>query len=300
MAVFLSFMLSEILVKYYNLIKLYSMYLSNDTLEALRGMEKTPMSIFKGREIKHFKSYDPHLTQQYHGHRDKNEPAVYELVMMNWVHGSPQYLIKYPYTDFFVELPGAGASVRGVHQRIVCKNPIGDWVSPYYYQGELDPKEVEILRFGSRVLLTVNKFDHDFLDEVQDTNVTELEYVKIPDFRTISYAFYSTKYGKYLIVDQSEFNFSYEGMRAHWGSSPEKMKEVKIENFARYRDGGTTLFSFTDDGETYEFFSPSPFDSSKQYTTLNETVLVKLDENHKKSYMKSLNLLTLKKSENEL
>jgi hypothetical protein len=147
-------------------------------------------------------------------------------------------------------------------------------------------------------MVKTNSFQHDFLDQIGDINILDQEYVKIPELREISYAFYSPRYGKYLIVDHSEFNFQYNTMRLFFGDLTTGLKTPKIENFVRYRDGGTTLFEFDYEGERYKFHSPTKLGSAeKKHTTLNDSVIVELDENEKERFLRDLNIPYINKKE---
>jgi hypothetical protein len=272
------------------------MYINEKNLTKLSAMKRHSMSQFAGREIRLYRSYDKNLVKTYHGNREI--PGCYELIMMDYKYGEPRYLIKYPYTNFFVELSGGGGSMNGVHEHIYCSNPIKDIIDPYYYESLLQNQKLEIYRFGERVMLTVDSFRHDFLDQVYGEDILSQEFIKIPDLREISYAYYSPRYGKYLIVDQSEFNFQYETMRLFYGDMKSGLSILPIENFARYRDGGTTHFEFEYEGEKYKFHSPSRLGSDeKKYVTINDSVMSELDENEKDKFLRDLNILHLIKKE---
>lgn len=272
------------------------MHINDKNLTKLKAMKRHSMSQFNDREISLYRSYNMDLVKTYHGNRQ--DPGFYEILMMNLKWGEPQYLIKFPYTDFFVELSDSGSSINGVHEHITCSNPIGDIIDPYFYKEKLDPKKIEIYRFGERIMVKTNFSRHDFLDQIGDINIIDQEYVKIPDLREISYAFYSPRYQKYLIVDHSEFNFQYDSMRLFFGDLTTGLKITKIENFVRYRDGGTTLFEFDYEGERYKFHSPTKLRSTEKiHTTLNDSVIVELDENEKEKFIRDLNILHINKNE---
>ena len=170
------------------------MHINEKNLTKLKAMKRHSMSKFADREVRIYRSFDQELVMKYHGNREN--PGYYEIAMMNYKYGEPQYFIKYPYTNFFVELGSGGASMNGVHEHITCKNPIADIIEPYYYEKKLQLKKVEIYRFGERIMAQIASFRHDFLDEVTDVDITTQEYVQIPDFREISYAYYSPRYSK--------------------------------------------------------------------------------------------------------
>ena len=271
------------------------MYVNESNLTKLKEFEKHSMSRFADREIKLFRSFDSQLVQKYHG--DRENPGCYELIMMNYKYAEPQYFIKYPYTNFFVELASGGASMNGVHEHITCSNPIKDFIDPYYYEDKLSHEKVEIFRFGERVMLMVDTFRHDFLDEVLNEDVLNQEYIKIPEFREIAYAFYCSTLDKYLIVDQSKYNFQYEDMRLFFGDTITGLHTPKIENFTRYRDGGTTTFTFECEGKHYEFFHPSPFKQDNLPSKLNEYGLTELTDADKTKFIKDMNILYLNKNQ---
>ena len=87
-------------------------------------------------------------------------------------------------------------------------------------------------------------------------------------------------------------------MRLFFGDEKVGMSILEIKDFARYRDGGTTLFNFEYEGETYNFFSPSSLGSNaNKHTTLNDSVIVEMDEAEKQKFMNDLNILHLQKTE---
>jgi hypothetical protein len=136
----------------------------------------------------------------------------------------------------------------------------------------------------------------DFLDQVnfKFDEIRNQEYVNIPDFREIAYAYYSDDIKKYLIVDQSVYKFDYSNMRLFFGESLDKLQIVKMEKFSRFRDGGTTQFSFTYENEKYNFLSPTPFKSEP--TKLNDLILSPLTELDKEMVSKELKLLQINKN----
>jgi hypothetical protein len=250
------------------------------------------MKRFEGRNFELFRSYDPNLTSQYHG--SKGESAYYELIIMEYKFTEPQYFIKYPYTDFFVELAGGGGSMRGVHKRITLTHPIKDIIDPYHYEGKLDNQKLELYQFGDRVMLEVKTFSHDFLDRVTD-DIFSQEYVPIPDIRTIAYAIFCPTEKKYLILDQSAYNFQYETMRLFFGDIKNGMKICKINNFVRYRDGGTTLFEFDYEGKEYKFLSPSSLGKEvKPSIKLNELQVIELPNTEIDRFIRDLDILVLR------
>jgi hypothetical protein len=274
------------------------MYITENNITKLSSMNRHSMERFRGRGIKLFRSYDSDLTQKYHGRRE-GEECFFELITMNYKFGEPQYLIRYPYTDFFVELAGGGGSMRGEHEHIHLTNPIKDIIDPYYYEGKLDEETLEFYRFGSRTMLTVNKFRHEFLDRIYDVDeyVLSKEYVQIPDIRDIAYSFFSPKYQKYLIVDQSRYNFQYDTMRLFFGDVKGGMSECKMKNFVRYRDGGTTLFDFEHNGIEYKFHNPTRLGGNHKPTTLNESPIENLSEIEVNMLTRNLNILVKEMNE---
>jgi hypothetical protein len=272
------------------------MYINEKNITKLKAMKRHSMSRFAGREIRLYRSYDQGLVMKYHGIRET--PGYFEFLMMNYKYGEPQYFIKYPYTNFFVELGSGGASMQGVHEHISCKDPISDIIDPYYYEKKLRKSELEIFRLGERIMMKIGISRHDFLDQVFDSDVLSQEYVQIPDLREVSYAFYSPEFDKYLIVDHSEFNFQYDTMRLFYGDQINGLSILPIENFVRYRDGGTTLFEFEFEGGRYKFFSPSRLGKAeKSKPTLNETELVEFNEADINRFLEQMNILHLQKAE---
>lgn len=78
--------------------------------------------------------------------------------------------------------------------------------------------------------------------------------------------------GTIIYVDASEYNYSYESYRFFVGK-PGAMKEMKIKDVERYRDGGTTYIKL-ENGQT--LFSPTAFDKTKK-PTWNGNTLERVD-----------------------
>ena len=174
--------------------------------------------------------------------------------------------------------------------------PISDEINPYHYEGELQPEELTIYRHEADAMIKLGKYgDFDFLTRVafrpvkaadyrnetsygQDIieEVLSRDYVRIPDYRSIAYTAI-THNGKYLIVDQSYYNFTYEGMRCWYGDLQEGISEVKIEKFQRYRDGGTTMFEFESSDGRHRFFCPSKLGIENKKQTLDDIDVSEMD-----------------------
>jgi hypothetical protein len=270
------------------------MRLTHRDIEKVGSLPRGRMDEFKGRGIEVYRSTVYDRTTTYFGDREKN-PCYHELVVFEYEFGKPEYFIRLPYYEFFIELSSSGKSAHGTMEHFDALNPIGDFINPYHYEGELQNQFIEVFRHDTDAMIKIGKYgDFDFLQRMgfqpvkyshrneraygEDViwDVFSREYVKIPDFRNIAYSAV-TGDGNYLIVDQSAYNFSYEGMRCWFGPLSD-IKPASMENFARYRDGGTTLFDFIVDGVKHSFFWPSRLGENKGYQTINEKPIKELDE----------------------
>jgi len=270
------------------------MRLTHKDIERVGSLPRGRMDEFKGRGIEVYRSSVYSRTTTYFGDREKN-PCYHELVVFEYEFNKPEYFIRLPYYEFFIELASSGKSAHGTMEHFDALNPIGDFINPYHYEGELQNQFIEVFKHDADSMIKIGKYgDFDFLqrmgfqpvkyshrnersygeDVIQD--VLSREYVKIPDFRNVAYSAI-TEDGEYLIVDQSAYGFTYEGMRCWFGPSTD-LKPAIIENFARYRDGGTTLFDFVVDGVRHKFFWPSRLGGNKELPSIDEKPIKKADE----------------------
>ena len=239
------------------------------------------MSDFNNRGFKIYRSNVEQTTKYFagwHYGKEETEECFFELVMFDYRYANPQMFMKFPYTDFYVELTTGGHSGRGGMVKHSLYNPIGDVIDGFYYEGKLVPEKFTLFCCDESIMIDFD-FDHAFFNCVAElvfpirgrsldvitkgeTPIKEMlskQYVKIPDLRKVVYS-YHTDNDDTLIVDQSAHNFTYESMRCWYRKGTSRFQLVQIEDFQRYRDGGTTTFTFKDnEGINHDVFFPSPF-----------------------------------------
>lgn len=257
------------------------------------------MSDFKDIGVKIYRSNVKQTTKYFagwHYGKEETEECFFELVMFDYRYARPQMFLRCPYTDFYVELTTGGMSGRGGMIKQGLNNPIGDIIDGFYYEGKLVPEKFTLYGCDDNIMVDFD-YDHVFFELVAELvgsihgrsmdNITKgdnviaemltKQYVKIPELRKVVYSYHNDN-DDTLIVDQAAHNFTYEGMRCWYRKGKNKIQLVKIEDFQRYRDGGTTTFTFKDnEGIKHEVFIPSSF-KKDVCATLDETKLKELSE----------------------
>ena len=266
-----------------------------NTIETLASMSKESMTIHKGREVRIYRTSNPQLVDRFMVLGGKVEDPYFEVVEFGYDFKNSnqlsEYFIKFPGVDLYIELMNQGGSEHGQFKKKRLRNPVQEQIRPLVIDGELIPETLDLYLTHDAALLS-EKIGTDFLFlksvaykkdqggrynfQAEDVEFGERyvnqmlnsHFVKLPDLRGISYA-YKTSIGEYLIVDHSAFNYTYEGLRC-WFGKPGEMVQVKIENFGRMRDGGTTMFEFEHEGKKHKFFSPSGLSMTTKVTTLDD------------------------------
>lgn len=266
------------------------MRINHGNLSSLNEFEKIPMSSLGDKGVKIYRS-NPEITRKYFGNRDY-DPCVFELVVLNYKYGEPEIFLQLPYADCYIELVKHGEGSRGMMSRASLGNPIGDLINGFYFDGKLSPEKFTLYTTDENAMIDLGVSDFIFLEKVAERinplhgrsldnvegsgiildEMTAKYYAKIPDLRRVAYHCISQNDDE-IIVDQSAHNFTYEGMRAWYRKGYQNtFTEVKIENFVRYRDGGTTLFNFEYHGN-HESFYPSRLGESDRKAMLDEIIL---------------------------
>lgn len=229
-----------------------------------------------------YRSSDVNLTARYFGDRT-GEPCYFEVALFGYKYGKHEVYIKYPNTNFFVEMYGGSGSAHGNMKHYSMRCLLAEELQPFVYEEVLQPHKMSIKVHEDNMLLEVrsnHSGDFNFLTRVAKVNNNSYDktpefghdihnqflrtkFIPIDDKRNIAYS-YKTPDGNLIIVDQSAYNFSYEGMRCFYGNVRDGIKQGEISGFERYRDGGTTLFKVALDGVEYGFYSPSRLGSKKE------------------------------------
>ena len=247
-------------------------------------MPKISMSIHKGREVEIYRSSDPTITGEYF-QNDNSDFGFFELVLFKYSFGKNELFLRYPGQNYFIELLGSFSSMNGSMCSGTSRNIINEIIAPFYsykHKEKVIQKEnIEIYKqendcmlkfsgssfnFLSRIAysLDINKYedvDKRILNQASIDEIYNREYVAIPDLKRIEYGIETPK-GEYFIVVASAYNYSYN-LKAYLGYSSSQMQEVKIINFQRFRDGGTTKFDIEIDGIIHHHFH-SPVNLGKE------------------------------------
>ena len=271
------------------------------------------LSQFAKRDVELFRSSDQNETAIYFTELEDKQretaKAFFEILRFGLDGGDHQLYVRFPNTDYFVEMIGGGfGSGRGDMKKASGKNVWEDkHKAPFtiyshnnnliFLIGRIDwtPE----FNFMTRVASydKGNPFNHPYPNETF-VNYNEIEkslsmkYLKIPEsIRKIEYC-YKTKEEtpKYFVVDYPAYNFKYDNHR-FFVIENEVAKEFTIKNFARYRDGGTTIITVIDEnGIEHKFFSPTSLPEKTLCEKWDETELIATSETEKQKLAELLSL----------
>ena len=254
-------------------------------LEKISQMPMGDMSEHKGRKVELYRSCNPDIIGRYFA-GDKG-PAKFEVLVFEYHQSKERIFIRYPNSNFFIPIVGGFGTSRGSMMEGGGEDVIGEIINPLIRRGKhfvqyigVNVHETEMfLQFGwnegefnfLRRIAAANmaKYDNFVSGENNDALIEEAlgrKYIKIPDFRKIEYAFMTVD-ENFILTDRSVHNYQYETLRCWFGNSS-GMKEGKIKNFGRARDGGSTKFQVVieEDKETHDFYSPTPFNPELKAT----------------------------------
>lgn len=222
------------------------------------------LSKFANRKVELFRSSDLKNTAIYFTDlpsEDKGKAtAFFELLRLD-NRGDHQTYIRFPNEDHFVEMVGGGGgSGRG---NMMTSGGKDVWETGSDLHFEIYSQEDNLLlTFGKH--LTQFNFMVKVHDDAEVRKALSMKYLRIPeDVRQVEYL-YKTKSvsPKYFVIDYPAYNFRYDNHRFRIIDN-DGVKEYKIKNFERYRDGGTTIIDVVDENsKEHKFFSPTPFDKS--------------------------------------
>lgn len=236
-----------------------------------------------------YRSIDKDATANYFAN-DKTKEAYFEVVIFGYKYGRHEIYIKYPDAEFYVEVFGGSGSSHGDMKHYQGRVLIEEKVKPFIFENVLQPNLIKMFKHDQHLLLNLDATysgDFNFLERIALVNdkynsyesfgLREVEvalhtpFVPIPNDRELAYT-YMTDDNNYIIVDQSAYNFSYDSMRCFYGNIKDGIKEYKMNNFVRYKDGGTSMFNIVIDGKVCEFYSPSGFNKEKVPTFDNKVI----------------------------
>ncbi|HWY13076.1 MAG TPA: hypothetical protein VN026_17195 [Bacteroidia bacterium] len=283
------------------------------------------------RDVELFRSSDLNNTAIYFTEVDDDKrekaKAFFELLRFGLDGGDHQIYVRFPNTDYFVEMLGGGsgsvhgnmmiASGKNVHDVYDCK----DEFTIHSHDNNL------LISFGTfprfNFMTKVAEYDkgnpfnqnypqETFLNYEEIEKALSLKFSKLPEnIRRVEYLFKTKDSKKYFVVDCPAYNFKYDNQRFRVVENDfvviekSKVNEYPIKNFVRYRDGGTTIITITDKhGVEHKLFSPQQmFDDGKNLVPkFDETELIKIenDTDEWQSIAKLLEIELEPKEEEEL
>jgi hypothetical protein len=247
------------------------------------------LSQFSIREVELFRSSDKINTAKYFINDRTNKPseAYFEILKFKYDYKyKNQIYIRYPNTDYFVELVGGVSSGRGNLEKLSCKNI---WVDEFKEEISINQQDDDLIIFFGKTLS-----DFNFMKKVDNSEISlalSIKYLKLPEnIKSIVYCNKTKdKNPIYFLVDVPKYNFNYDNHRFFMieDGIPE---QLTIKNFERYRDGGTTYITVVDKHDVvYKFFSPSPF-KNDVCEKINDIELMDVDFVEKEYLIKLLKL----------
>lgn len=256
-----------------------------------------------GCNVEIYRSIDKRNTGIYFG-PDKLLEAEFEVVIFGYKYNKQSVYIRYPETDFYVEMIGGGGSSRGSMEKCHFRNILKEKIQPFLYKGVLKAETESIYKHDNYAVYNLGSLEFNFLKRIANFNsysygdasygneyIVEMlnrKFIPVPSERVIAYSFL-TENDNIIIVDQDAHNFTYETMRCFYGKIEGAFIEVKMNDFQRYRDGGTTLFDFMLYDKKYSFYCP-PGSKPLNKPTLNDVEMVPLSKELLNDSIKFLNI----------
>lgn len=271
------------------------------------------LSQFKGRDVELFRSSDLKNTAIYFTDvEDENRETAqeyFELLRFGLEGGDHQVYIRFPKTDYFVEMIGGGfgSGRRDMKQ--------ADGKNVWY---DVHKSQFTVYSHGDNLILLIgrmdwtpefnfmkkaasydkgNPFNHPYPNETfvnfeQIEKALSMTFLKIPeDVRKIQYCFKTKDENpKYFLVDSPAYNSQYKNHR-FFVIENEVVKEFEVKNFTRYRDGGTTIITVIDEnGIEHKFFSPTSLPTKTLCEKWDEEELIEVTEEEKQKLATLLEL----------
>ena len=269
------------------------------------------LSRFKGRDVELFRSSDLNKTAIYFTEVEyeqmENAKEFFELLRFELDGGDHQIYIRFPQSKHFVEMIGAGFGSS--HGDMMIASGKNIWNDAYN-------APIKIYSHGENLLLEMgsglskfnfmkkvasydkgNKYNHPYPNETfvnynEIEKALSLKYLKISEsIRNIEYC-YKTKdeIPKYFLVDYPAYNFKYDNHR-FFVIENDDAKEYKIQNFTRYRDGGTTIITVLDENNIeHKFFSPTSLPEKTLCEKWDEIELIEVTAIEKQKLVEILKL----------
>lgn len=234
------------------------------------------------RDVELFRSSDEHNTAIYFTDVDddnrENAKSFFELLRFGLEGGDHQVYVRFPNEDYFIEmLDGGMGSSHGNMMTAHGKNVWGEFEKNFTIHSH-DENLILVLddikfSFMKKVASydKGNPFCHPYPNETfvnyeEIKKALSMKFLKMPEqIRKIAYCYKTEKSNKFIVVDFPAYNFQYENHRFRVVDGDD-VKEYKVKNFQRYRDGGTTKITVIDENnQEILFYSPQRmFPTDKQ------------------------------------
>lgn len=273
-----------------------------ETVEEKLGLIKEfgSMSEFKDeKEIVLYRSSNPELTRTYYKDGD-----YFEILSIGYP--GQGLFIRYPGKEHFIRLFGGigsgwgsmgGGSGKNVwcnkfdrdiqifhHERDLCLK-MGKWSSNVNFLTLVGKRTKDSPAFYKNNPTSEKPRGEDQLQEALDR-----QYLKLPlAIRTVAYMKKLKDVNEefFILIDYPTYHSSYETHRIRTIGKNRIIKEYKILEFERYRDGGTTEITLVDEqGDDHMFFSPTPFEKEKSSTWNGQELVDVTDEKERIFLMK--------------
>lgn len=272
------------------------------------------LSQFLKRDVELFRSSDLNNTAIYFTNVEDEDretaKAFFEVLKFELRGGDHQLYIRFPNTDYFVEMVDGGfGSGRGNMTKAIGENP---WEDNKY------DKPLTVYTFDKNLMIIFgredwgrefefmskvasydkgNPYNHPYPNETffnykEIEEALKLKFLKIPeDIRNIEYCYKTTEeVPTFFVVDHPKYNFKYDNHRFR-SITGNKISEYQIKNFQRFRDGGTTIITVTDSlNIDHEFFSPTSLPKKVLCEKWDDIELVEASDEEKQIIIDMLNL----------
>lgn len=209
---------------------------------------KTLSSIVRGESYSFFKTVP-----------QRDSDPVYELIVFHdYSYGRNSVLLKLPKDDYFTELDGSSFSSSGYQKT-------GTFRNPWDLRFDNSPNEYKVQYNCNRMMLSIGLLEFSFMESEPhiDGGFIDKKCLMVPiDLYSVVYtaqALFFSEPNEFLICVVPKYDFQYLNHR-FFSVRDGVVKEYKITDLVRARDGGTTWIDLMDnDGNKFKFFSPSMF-----------------------------------------
>lgn len=267
------------------------------------------LSEFKNRDVELYRSIDQNNVAIYftevNGNERKVATAFFEVLVFGLERDNQHSLVyvRFPNKDYFIQMYGGYGGGRGEMKSREFTNVLSEnnyKKHTFYSFGQTAMLKSSIIDF--HFLTKVGSYDKGNLndtfchetkinyDEIQ--KALSLKYQKIPDsIRKIAYCFKTKELiPQYILIDYPAYNISYENHRFYIIKN-KVAKELKIMEFLRQRDGGTTIITVIDEfGELLKFFSPTKFPEKTLIEKYDNMELSEVTDDERNSLIELLKL----------